>query len=112
MQVFFGQMQNIFITESIKDNTVLLLCSNSQQGNEITIQNNKIFNQQNVFLNKVQSLLSHSSSVYAICQMQDDLNVVATGSDDKTIKIWNVLTSQCIATLEGHLAYVRCLKVL
>ena len=27
---------------------------------------------------------------------------IVSGSDDKTLKIWNLLDQKCVATLEGH----------
>jgi WD40 repeat protein len=27
---------------------------------------------------------------------------IASGSDDKTIKVWNAQTGQCVSTLSGH----------
>ena len=34
---------------------------------------------------------------------------VVSGSDDKTLKVWDVETGECVATLEGHSESVRCL---
>ena len=33
---------------------------------------------------------------------------VVSGSDDKTLKVWDVATGKCVATLEGHSREVRC----
>ena len=38
--------------------------------------------------------------------------MIASGSDDKSIKIWDYSTNQTLYTLEGHQAYVRCIIVL
>lgn len=32
----------------------------------------------------------------------NDVNILASGSVDKTIKIWDINTGQCLQTLEGH----------
>ncbi len=37
---------------------------------------------------------------------------LASGSDDRTIKIWNTITGQEIKTLTGHTDYVDCLILL
>ena len=36
----------------------------------------------------------------------DGRRVVSAG--DKTLKVWDVATGECVATLEGHSDYVRC----
>ena len=33
---------------------------------------------------------------------------VVSGSNDKTLKVWDVATGECVATLEGHSEAVRC----
>ena len=33
---------------------------------------------------------------------------VVSGSDDKTLKVWDVATGECVATLRGHSDSVRC----
>ena len=42
--------------------------------------------------------------------LQFDHNVLATGSYDTTIKIWNIETGEVIRTLRGHNSTVRCLQ--
>ncbi|KAL6866997.1 WD40-repeat-containing domain protein [Trichoderma novae-zelandiae] len=42
--------------------------------------------------------------------LQFDHNILATGSYDTTIKIWNVETGECIRTLRGHTSTVRTLQ--
>ena len=33
---------------------------------------------------------------------------VVSGSEDKTLKVWDVATGECVATLKGHSMAVRC----
>ena len=33
---------------------------------------------------------------------------VVSASWDKTLKVWDVVTDECVATLEGHSEGVRC----
>ena len=33
---------------------------------------------------------------------------VVSASNDKTLKVWDVATGECVATLEVHSGYVRC----
>ncbi|KAI6246743.1 putative E3 ubiquitin ligase complex SCF subunit sconB [Erysiphe necator] len=49
----------------------------------------------------------HSNGVMCL-QLED--NILATGSYDLTIKIWNVDTGKCIRTLSGHTAGIRALQ--
>ena len=44
--------------------------------------------------------------------MIEDNNYIATGSEDKTVKIWNILTCECVNTLEGHRSYIKSIIVL
>ncbi len=49
----------------------------------------------------------------AICCLESTLGGnLASGSVDKTIKIWDLKTATCLATLRGHTGSVRCLKLL
>ena len=36
---------------------------------------------------------------------------VVSGSNDKTLKVWDVATGKCVATLEGHSSDVYCVAV-
>lgn len=42
--------------------------------------------------------------------LQFDDNVMATGSYDTTIRIWNIETGEVMRTLRGHTSAVRCLQ--
>ena len=33
---------------------------------------------------------------------------VVSGSSDNTLKVWDVATGKCVATLQGHSDWVRC----
>ena len=43
-------------------------------------------------------------------KQQKRSSFLASTCCDKTIKIWNLATAECIKTLEGHDGYVRCVK--
>lgn len=55
----------------------------------------------------IKTLKGHDNGV--TCLQFDD-NVLATGSYDTTIKIWNVQTAEVIRTLRGHTSGVRALQ--
>ena len=40
--------------------------------------------------------------------MSPDGRHVVSGSYDNTLKVWDVETGECVATLEGHSDGVRC----
>ena len=48
-----------------------------------------------------------SLQVDAIAVFPDGRRVVSA-SDDKTLKVWDVATGECVATLKGHWSSVRC----
>jgi len=68
-------------------------------------------NQSNTTDNRLSNTYSgHSKGVNCVVEL--DANLVATGSDDKTIKIWNKFgDSECIATLEVGKAVWSLLKI-
>ncbi|KAG8887725.1 hypothetical protein FRB98_009109 [Tulasnella sp. 332] len=56
-------------------------------------------------------LLGHSDSVYCL-EIDSRLNMLVTGSRDRTIKIWELSTGALLSTLEDHHAgSVLCLKL-
>ena len=48
----------------------------------------------------IKTLAGHSYSVYCVKKLSDTL--LASGSDDDTIKIWNFKTGERLRTLKGH----------
>ena len=38
-------------------------------------------------------------------------NLIVSGSTDRTLKVWNADTGQCIHTLYGHTSTVRCMDI-
>lgn len=53
---------------------------------------------------------SHTNKVEWLKIMPD--GTLASGSDDKSIKIWNVTTGSVLRTLSGHASAVYCLELL
>ena len=49
----------------------------------------------------------HPSEVYSV-SFSSNGKYIASGSLDSTVKIWDVQTSKCIATLKGHIEEITC----
>lgn len=49
----------------------------------------------------LQTLEGHASTVESVA-FSTDLMQIASGSGDRTIKVWDITTGACIQTLEGH----------
>jgi WD40 repeat protein len=54
------------------------------------------------------TLEGHTGAVLAVCAFRhNDKTLLATGSDDKTVRIWNPGTGALLGTLEGHTDWVH-----
>jgi len=53
----------------------------------------------------LKTLESHTDTVKSVCVTPDG-SLIISGSDDKTIKIWNLKTGDVLNTLESHTGYV------
>ena len=54
----------------------------------------------------IQTLEGHSGEVWSVV-FSPNRSRVASGSDDKTVRVWDVQTGQCQHTLKGHSSWVR-----
>ncbi|MEH2241530.1 protein kinase domain-containing protein [Nostoc sp.] len=54
---------------------------------------------------QIHTLQRHSGSVHSVA-LSPDGRIIASGSGDKTIKLWDVSTGREISTLQGHSSYV------
>ncbi|MFM6108296.1 MAG: WD40 repeat domain-containing protein, partial [Sphaerospermopsis kisseleviana] len=58
----------------------------------------------------LRTLSGHSSSVNAVAVTADNQRVIS-GSDDNTVKVWNLQTGEEQFTLEGHSSWVNAVAV-
>lgn len=55
----------------------------------------------------VAALNGHSDSVFSLCRHPDSLTHIFSGSCDGELKVWNLATHACLATLPAHRGFVR-----
>ena len=51
------------------------------------------------------TFVGHNGTVQSVCKMSD--TTFLSGSNDKTIKLWDITTGKCLKTFEGHSKYVE-----
>lgn len=56
------------------------------------------------------TLSGHSDSINAVA-ISSNGQLLVSGSEDNTIKLWNLHTQECLATLEGHEAEVKAVAI-
>lgn len=60
----------------------------------------------------VQSLFEHEAGINCMA-LSEDGSVLATGSEDKTARLWSTRTEycECIGILRGHTDYINCILI-
>ncbi|CAG9323625.1 unnamed protein product [Blepharisma stoltei] len=95
---------NLFVSGS-DDSSAMLW-----QINEPHPQESGIFQQHHLQTQAVSKLISfygHGGPIW--CCLQIPNFKLATGSYDRTVKLWNMHTGKCESTLRGHLEWISCL---
>ena len=55
-------------------------------------------------------MLTHRNRSVCSVAWSPDGKKIASGSEDKTVKVWNAQTGQCVSTLSGHSRYVTAVS--
>ncbi len=55
-------------------------------------------------------LKGHNRKIWGVAVTPDGKTIVS-GSDDNTLKVWDIKTGRCRATFEGHSGQVRCVAI-
>ena len=74
------------------------------------IHSSKNIDRECCILNNDKVFTGHTDWVRCVCLSKDDLMLIS-GSTDKTIRIWDIESGECIQKLEGHTGGVRCLCI-
>ena len=56
--------------------------------------------------NVTKILIGHSGGIYQLA-ISPNQQMIASASVDKTSKVWNISTGECISTMKGHISEVR-----
>lgn len=73
----------------------------------VYLQSNYLLTQINNNKKCLMTFYGHDHNIFCICQLKNGL--IASGSGDKTIRLWNIETNKCKYTLTGHAHSVCCL---
>lgn len=58
----------------------------------------------------IDTFIGHSDSINSIA-ITPNGKIIASGSEDNTIRLWDLNTGECLATLDGHEAGVRTIAI-
>ncbi|ETO33738.1 G-protein beta WD-40 repeats containing protein [Reticulomyxa filosa] len=59
----------------------------------------------------LKTFTGHNRCVYSIdCSTFDGCSLLCSGSDDKTVRVWDIETNEQIQLFNGHEGYVYCVK--
>jgi WD40 repeat protein len=82
--------------------------SSSIATSQITV-NNPSYDQSGPF-ELVNTLTGHSGAVYALI-LDEQENRIYSASQDATVKLWDIRSSQNVQTYSGHSGFVRCMAM-
>lgn len=59
----------------------------------------------------MKQLKCHEKHVITCLQFNPISNIIVSGSDDNTLKVWSAITGKCLMTLKGHKGGVWCSQI-
>ncbi|ETO01160.1 serine/threonine protein kinase, partial [Reticulomyxa filosa] len=70
-----------------------------------------LFNDKYLFVTFIHNFIGHTDTVRSIdySTLNGD-KLLCSGSNDKTVRVWDVDTNQQIQSFKGHLSYIMCVK--
>ncbi|KAI8050652.1 WD40-repeat-containing domain protein [Gilbertella persicaria] len=94
-----------------RDEPMLVLWNSS--GDQYAIQFDKAIHIYKVADAKVSTTISHRSRFHSMQYFKlDEKEYIVTGSEDKTIRIWDTTSGECIREIKGHNMRVKSVNVL
>jgi WD40 repeat protein len=119
-----AKSSNIQVSKIYKlDNTIVCCRTKSTSNAELVAFGTTkgtlwLFSFQNVQLKLIRKFLAHQctdgdqdmnfgslvlfSEIWTLCFHPQDPNILCTGSEDQTVKVWDLAAQSCIVTLRGH----------
>lgn len=91
----------VYVIKTIKPNNAIAIAI----GKDIAIYEDIFNNKETKYL-----LVGHSKNILCLSQINEEK--FASGSEDKTIKIWSMKTKQCLSTITGSFEIITCLLAL
>ena len=104
---------NVF--KEIDDKIILILKDDNKDDETCKIVDLKVKSNDFILSSNCGELIreykGHTKSVKSI-QINENSNRLISGSEDKTIKIWNLETGECLKTLREHHDWVNCILII
>lgn len=60
----------------------------------------------------MKTITGHEGGVRSLSQPPDEPDKLISGSEDKTVKVWDISSGNCLQTLQGHDDFVRVIKAI
>jgi WD40 repeat protein len=105
LQTFQGQVDRVWSLAFSNDGKSL---ANGSEDGFVRIWDLSSDNSNNLFSNSkaiYKTFLERTNWIWSITFSKDDKSI-ATGSDDKVVKIWNISNGECLKELHGHTNWI------